>query len=132
MLCTPLIANVLYLSTYLEKWGSGVVRIIEACKEQGVPEPIYEDRGGFIHIIFKRKSVIQSNDTKKLGKKSNSDRLKQIIDILRSNNTITTEELSTMLSVSKSTILRGIKFLKTQITLTWVGPKVGGHWEIEE
>ena len=44
----------------------------------------------------------------------------------------TTEELSTMLSVSKSTILRDIKFLKAQIALTWVGPKVGGHWEIKE
>lgn len=59
----PLIANVLYLSTYLEKWGSGVARIIEACKEQGVPEPTYEDRGGFIHIVFKRKSYIQANKT---------------------------------------------------------------------
>jgi hypothetical protein len=37
-----------------------------------------------------------------------------------------------MLSVSKSTILRDIKFLKAQIALTWVGPKVGGHWEIKE
>ena len=95
-------------------------------------------------ISSKRKSVIESNDTKndtkndtmndtkKLGKKSNSDRLKEIIDILRSNNTTTTEELSTMLSVSKSTILRDIKFLKAQIALTWVGPKVGGHWEIKE
>ena len=52
----PLIANVLYLSTYLEKWGSGVARIIEVCKQQNIPEPTYEDRGGFIHIIFKRKS----------------------------------------------------------------------------
>ena len=59
----PLIANVLYLSTYLEKWGSGVARIIEACKEQGVPEPTYEDRGGFIHIVFKRKSFTQSDNT---------------------------------------------------------------------
>ena len=47
----------------MEKWGSGVARIIEACKEQGVPEPTYEDRGGFIHIIFKRKSSDHSNDT---------------------------------------------------------------------
>lgn len=108
---------------------------MEACREQGVPEPTYEDRGGFIHVVFKRKLFSLSNDTKNdikiLGTKSNSDRFKQILDILRSNNTITTEELSSMLSVSKSTILRDIKFLKSQITLAWVGPKVGGHWEIK-
>ena len=54
----------LYLSTYLEKWGSGVSRIIEACKQQGVPEPTYEDRGSFIHIVFKRKPLTLSDDTR--------------------------------------------------------------------
>ena len=32
-------AHVLYRSTFLENWGSGIHRIIEACQEQGVEEP---------------------------------------------------------------------------------------------
>lgn len=29
-------AHALYRSTFLENWGSGIHRIIEACQEQGV------------------------------------------------------------------------------------------------
>lgn len=32
----PLIANVLYSTTYIENWGSGVKRIMEACQKRGV------------------------------------------------------------------------------------------------
>ena len=34
-----LIAQVLYLTTFLEKWGSGAKRMIELCREHDVPEP---------------------------------------------------------------------------------------------
>ncbi|MDE7420956.1 MAG: hypothetical protein K2N35_12185 [Muribaculaceae bacterium] len=32
-------AQALYRSTFLESWGSGIHRIIEACREQGVEAP---------------------------------------------------------------------------------------------
>ena len=32
----PLIANVLYSTTYIENWGSGIKRIMEACQKRGV------------------------------------------------------------------------------------------------
>jgi len=37
----PLLANVFYYAELVEKWGSGTTRIVELCREQGVPEPIY-------------------------------------------------------------------------------------------
>lgn len=53
----PLIADVLYMSSFLESWGSGVGRMIDACRAQGVPEPIYEEYGGFVKIVFKKSSA---------------------------------------------------------------------------
>ena len=50
----PLIAEVLYRSSFLESWGSGVSRMVDACKAQGVPEPEYEVNGGFVRIVFRR------------------------------------------------------------------------------
>ena len=50
----PLMADVLYLSSFLESWGSGVGRMIDACRAQGVPEPVYEEFGGFVKIIFRK------------------------------------------------------------------------------
>lgn len=48
------IAEALYKSTYLESWGSGAKRIIDACREQGVEEPVWQWNGGFVIVTFKR------------------------------------------------------------------------------
>ena len=48
------IAEALYKSTYLENWGSGAKRIIDACHEQGVEEPTWRWDGGFVIVTFKR------------------------------------------------------------------------------
>lgn len=48
------IAETLYKITYLENWGSGARRIIDACRSQNVEEPTWSDDGGFITITFKR------------------------------------------------------------------------------
>lgn len=48
------IAEALYKSTYLESWGSGAKRIMDACREQGVEEPTWRWYGGFVIVTFKR------------------------------------------------------------------------------
>lgn len=48
------IAEALYKSTYLESWGSGAKRIMDACREQGVDEPTWRWDGGFVIVTFKR------------------------------------------------------------------------------
>ena len=53
----PLMAEVLFKSSFLESWGSGVSRMVDACKAQGVPEPEYEVTGGFVRIVFRRATV---------------------------------------------------------------------------
>lgn len=52
----PIIADVLFKTTFLENWGSGTGRIIDACKQQNVPEPIWSTQGGFVTVTFKRLS----------------------------------------------------------------------------
>lgn len=42
----PLIAESLYLTRYIEKAGSGTQRMIELCREAGLPEPQFEQRSG--------------------------------------------------------------------------------------
>lgn len=39
---------------YLENWGSGARRIMDACKAQGVETPTWRSDGGFVTITFKR------------------------------------------------------------------------------
>ena len=67
----PLIAEVLFKSSFLESWGSGVGRMVDACRAQGVPEPEYEVAGGFVRMIFRKRiaasGLIQEEDGSKQG-----------------------------------------------------------------
>ena len=59
------VAEALYRMTYLENWGSGAKRIMDACQAQGVETPTWSSDGGFVTITFKRpdfKSDIIEND----------------------------------------------------------------------
>lgn len=53
-------AHALYRSTFLENWGSGIHRIIEACQEQGVEEPTWRWDGAFVYVTFKRPDKYRS------------------------------------------------------------------------
>ncbi len=56
------IAEALYKSTYLESWGSGAKRIMDACREQGVEEPTWRWNGGFVIVTFKRPTYVPVQD----------------------------------------------------------------------
>ena len=57
----PLIADVLFKTTFLENWGSGVSRMMEACVEAGLPEPKYGTNGLFVWITFYRTTSKPNN-----------------------------------------------------------------------
>ena len=48
------VAEALYRMTYLENWGSGAKRIIDACQAQGVEPPTWSSDSGFVTITFTR------------------------------------------------------------------------------
>ncbi len=50
----PLIAESLYLTRYIEKAGSGTQRMIELCREAGLPEPQFEQRSGSFVVTLWR------------------------------------------------------------------------------
>jgi ATP-dependent DNA helicase RecG len=50
----PIIANVLFKTTFLENWGSGAGRIMDACKTQNVEVPNWVVQGGFVVVTFRR------------------------------------------------------------------------------
>ena len=51
----PLIANTLYLSKDIEKWGSGLKRISEECKKSNIKVEFKIKKNGFT-VIFYRKT----------------------------------------------------------------------------
>lgn len=59
----PIIADALYMTAFLESWGTGVSRMVDACKAVGLPEPEYGTDGAFVWITFKRPSSVANLDT---------------------------------------------------------------------
>lgn len=128
----PLIANVLYSTTYIENWGSGVKRIIEACQKRGVAAPTWSINGGFVVVTFVRptKGDTQNDtqdDTQSDTQDANLD--EKIEKAIKDNPNATTEVLARQFGVSAITIKRHIAKMPH---IRYVGSGYSGHWEIEE
>lgn len=59
----PLIADTCFKAGYIDSWGRGTIKIIEACKEAGLPDPLLvEEQGGFLSKIVKAKQELSTNE----------------------------------------------------------------------
>ena len=126
----PLIAQVLYQTAYLDKWGSGVERIVQLCKEVNIPSPIYSMANRSVVLTFPR--PIDRNVTKDVTKdviNKLSDRQQKIIDIIKQNPTISIAAIAEQLEVVKLTIQRDIN--KMAHILEHIGPSNGGYWNLK-
>ncbi|MEK7728672.1 MAG: ATP-binding protein [candidate division KSB1 bacterium] len=52
VLRNPVLANFLYASFYIEKWGTGIARMKSLMSEHGLAEPKFEDLGDFFAVTF--------------------------------------------------------------------------------
>ncbi len=113
------IAQVLYLSTYLESWGTGVRRMIDLCREQGLPEPEYQSDGYTVKIVFWKKNKKDDpnvpdnvpdvpNNYGNLSMVDLTDRQRKICEMIHANSLVTTSEMSVALSVAQKTIKRDL------------------------
>ena len=68
--------DALFITTFLESWGTGVSRMVDACKAVGLLEPEYGTDGAFVWITFKRPSRVANLDTNldtNINSNTNSD-----------------------------------------------------------
>lgn len=145
------IAEALYKSTYLESWGSGAKRIIDACREQGIEEPFWRWDGGFVTVTFKRPSKdsnriptennIKENDKenniqftysdKKIRQRNLSEIQLHILGLINGQPSITFNELSIKLEMSISALRNQRRQMeKKGVFLCRKGATKKGIWEI--
>ena len=51
----PIIAHACFMSGYIDTWGRGTLKIIDSCKEAGLPEPIIKELQGGIEVSIHKK-----------------------------------------------------------------------------
>ena len=49
--------GVLFKTTFLENWGSGVGRMVDACRKANLPEPEFNQNAAFVWVTFKRTTI---------------------------------------------------------------------------
>ncbi len=128
ILRNPLIANTLYLSKDIERWGSGIRRIYDACKEEKVKVEFKELKSGFL-IIFQRKAEGPKRVLKEVLKEL-TDNQKKILEAIGKNPRITSEELAGMVGISARRIRDNIKKLKDERMVKRIGGRKEGQWEV--
>ena len=134
----PLIAEVLYRSSFLESWGSGVSRMVDACKAQGVPEPEYEVNGGFVRIVFRRAT---GKTTEKMDEgvngpvngpvKSLSESLKQLYIVVCENQGLNTKQIAELLGRPATTVKKQLTTLRKKALIEHRdSDKTGGYYPV--
>lgn len=95
----PDIANAFFRAGLVESWGRGTIKIIEQCKEHGLPKPEFENSGKDFWVIF-RKDIYNEISLKKLG--INERQIKAVL-YAKENNRISNKEYQSINNVSKRT-----------------------------
>mgnify|MGYP001064494561 FL=1 len=131
----PTIAKLFRFVGIAENAGYGMNKLVSWESLTGTRPTIESDRTIAV-VSFPLKSAIQrrtddvsKNEGKNEGKILTS-RQNAILDLIRSNPTISMMEMSSILNVSISTIEREIP--KMSLLIRHIGPKNGGYWEIIE
>ncbi len=113
----PLLAESLYLARYIEKAGSGTERMIELCREAGLPEPTFEMRAGSFIVTLWRDWLTEAV----LAGYEFNDRQRLAVKQAKIAGRITNSEYRQMNGVSDSTALRELRQLATMGVFVKVG-----------
>jgi ATP-dependent DNA helicase RecG len=133
----------------IEKYGSGIQRIIGYFKADNLPLPEFKNiSDGFQVTVF---SVDKSNVTENPNSITENvteneidvtenvtenmedvteNREKRIIDLIIENNYISTTQIAEEMSVTRMTVHRDLEKLKSKGLIERVGPDKGGYWRV--
>ena len=148
----PQIADIFQKMNIVEKWGTGLLRIADICRETGSNPVQYQTGSGFFMATLLRKGVV--DDTIKVpvtescvpvnvpeqenGVPVNvpvtnlSDRERQVLKFIIEKNCITAKEIAEKIGASEKTVKRAIRTLKANGCIIRVGSDKKGFWSIKE
>lgn len=128
------IASAFAYMKIIEKWGSGIPRILRECSEYGLPEPEFIDFDGDFRVNMYRqlpeKDWSHTDDTKHDTNDTISENDTKILNLIRENPSITQAELREKLQVSIVTVKRLMADLQKRGLIERQGSSRKGKWII--
>ena len=136
----PLIAQTIYLSGEIEKWGTGIKNVYEKCKEENLKVEFEDRKTAFFVIVYRKdlEGLIENTERDLQGTKQFLEKFpeqfleneKKILDYIRNKPNITQAELSSNLGISTRAVRKNIKNLKDRKIIERVGSDRKGYWKI--
>ncbi len=145
----PLLADVCFKAGYIDSWGRGTIKIIEACQEAELPEPVLkEEQGGFVSKVLKSLETVQRKvrensvhspltllrdkygiNTEKIRDKYGIS-AEEIIAQIDLNQEITVSKIAKEINKSESTVEKTIRKLRDVGVIERIGSRKTGRWKI--
>ena len=121
----------------IEKWGTGIPKVLRECREYGLPEPELIDFDGDFRVnMFRKTAVLDVRDTTQTvynGKEfvlefTESD--KAILEVIQNNPKLTQKEIALELGWTVDRVKYYLNKIKKQMVIKRVGSSHNGHWEV--
>jgi len=133
ILRNPLIAETMYKSKDIERWGSGIKRIHDECVSAGIRVEFKRAKTGFVVSFYRPKweeGEGLQDSSQKTNLKTNLKNDQKILGLIRQNSRITAKELVQATGLSLAGVKYNLNKLKKENVLKRVGSDKGGHWEV--
>lgn len=129
-----LIASTFYSRGFVEKWGTGTTKMIDMCREHGIPDPIFKEYSGGFSVTFTFKDPLGVPATKELPKDILSLRQQEIVSILKESGPLSPKMIGLKLKdkVTDRTLRHDLAFLKKLGMLNSTGRANSTVWFVQE
>jgi len=126
-----LIARAFKEAGLTERYGSGINRILNICKNHGIVPPVFEEIfNGFRVILYKKKANVTEDVTVNVTEDVTVKRVEALLEIIRKNPSVTVNEMARRMKVNRRTILRDLERLKLEGKISRTGSDKYGYWDL--
>ncbi len=125
------IARVFRELSLMEEWGTGYKRITEACLKGGYPNPVWEERGMAMRVIFKPHAATHDEIVLVGGEEQLSVRQEKILNLCSGGRPISSKELFANLEedITERTVRNDLRDLSLRGLVRKVGKGPSTSWK---
>lgn len=129
------IAEVFSRMGIIEKWGTGLQRIVDLAKQEGLKEPVFENNDSFFRVILyrgKEEAAQTTDQTIQTTDQTVQTTEQKIMNAIAEKPTITRKELAEKTGLSESGVKWQLNKLKKEQKILRAGGTFGGHWVVKK
>ena len=123
----PIIADVCFKGGYIDAWGRGILKMINACKDAGLPEPeIKEQDGGLLVTLFKDRYTEEQ-----LSKVGLNERQIKAVQLIKERGHISLMDIQMVYrGITRKTLYRDLQSLVEKGVLKVQGDRKGRKYSL--